>query len=118
MAEKELVLDVKELHVVSVTCVKCRYGTIYDLEQVKPMPEAARSVTYYLKFECNCGESAANDVDKMLTSLWSAYQSLCFFSMTATRRFRPSIRPTSGAAANSGNSQILPRHPERATKEH
>jgi predicted nucleic-acid-binding Zn-ribbon protein len=76
MAEKELVLDVKELHVVSVTCVKCRYGTIYDLEQVKPMPEAARSVTYYLKFECNCGESAANDVDKMLTSLWSAYQSL------------------------------------------
>jgi hypothetical protein len=41
-----------------------------------------------------------------------------FFSMTATRRFRPSIRPTSGAAANSGNSQILPRHPDRAGKEY
>lgn len=76
MAEKELVLDVKELHVVSVRCAKCNYGMIYDLEQVKPSPQSGKNVTYYLKFDCNCGESAANEVDKMLTSLWSAYQNL------------------------------------------
>jgi predicted nucleic-acid-binding Zn-ribbon protein len=76
MAEKELIFDVQELHVVSVTCKTCNYGAIFDLESVKPNPQAGTNVTFYLKFECNCGASAVNEVDKMLTSLWSAYQSL------------------------------------------
>jgi len=76
MAERELIFDVNELHVVSVTCKSCNYGTIFDLDSVKPNPQAGTNVTFYLKCKCNCGESAVNEVDKMLTMLWSAYQSL------------------------------------------
>ncbi|MGP0017839.1 MAG: hypothetical protein ACLPHP_04655 [Candidatus Sulfotelmatobacter sp.] len=92
MADKELVLDITELHVVSVTCTKCGQGTIFDLERVKPNPEAAKDVTYYLKFDCKCGESVGNEVDKGLTSLWSAYQSLkALHKQRVEIRVRPSL---------------------------
>jgi hypothetical protein len=92
MAEKELVLDVTDLNVVSVTCTSCNYGTIFDLEKIKPNPEAGRSVASYLKFKCNCAESVGNEVDTELQTFWSTYQKLK--SMPKQRvefRVRPSL---------------------------
>ena len=50
---------------------------------------------------------------------WSGYQHLCFFSVTATRRFRPSISPTSGPrpiAVIRRSYLVTPIEPERSTK--
>ena len=32
MSEQELVLNVKELHILSLTCSECGYGTIFDFQ--------------------------------------------------------------------------------------
>jgi hypothetical protein len=95
MSEQELVFNVKELHVLSLTCSQCGHGTIFDFKGSDYLEKMVSPVCSICKTEL------AVDLQEQLKAYRGFYD-----SMSACDRveFRVRlIRPEAAAAESSNN---------------
>lgn len=93
MSEQELVLNVKELHILSLTCSECGHGTIFDFKCNDHLEKSVSSL-------CGiCKKELAVDLQEQL----KAYR--CFYdSMSACERIEFRVRlhkPETAASASA-----------------
>ena len=95
MSEQELVFNVRELHVLSLTCSQCGHGTIFDFKSSDYLEKMVSPVCSICKTEL------AVDLQEQLKAYRGFYD-----SMSACERveFRVRlIRPEAAAAESSNN---------------
>jgi uncharacterized ferredoxin-like protein len=92
MSEQEMILDVKELHVLSLTCSQCGHGTIFDFKSSDYLEKMVSPTCSICKTEL------AVDLQEQLKAYRGFYD-----SMSACNRvqFRVRLKNPEAAAAES-----------------
>jgi hypothetical protein len=99
MSEQELVFNVKELHVLSLTCAACGHGTIFDFQSSDYLEKMVSPLCAICKTEL------ADDLKDQL----NAYRGF-YASMSACERVEFRVRlngPEIAAAESASNMQQM-----------
>jgi hypothetical protein len=99
MSEQELVLNVKELHILSLTCASCGHGTIFDFQSSDYLEKMVSPLCAICKTEL------ASDLKDQLNAYRGFYESM---STCERVEFRVRLNnPETTAAESAGNMQHM-----------
>jgi hypothetical protein len=99
MSEQELVFNVKEVHVISLTCAECGHGTIFDFKNSDYLENSVSP-------ECSvCQKELMIDLQEQMKSYRCFYESM---SACGRVEFRVRInKPETSAAESSTNVEEI-----------
>jgi hypothetical protein len=98
MSEQELVFNVKELHVLSLTCSECGHGTIFDFKSTDYLEKSVSPVCSICKTELMV------DLQEQLKSYRCFYDSM---SRCERMEFRVRLSKPEAAASVSEVQQVV-----------